>query len=638
MASGNIKGITIEIGGNTTELQKALNKPEQDARKLQKELREINNSLKFNPDSLELLSQKSVVLGQQIATVSEKLKLLKESQAQVQAQVASGDIGEDQYRSFQRELEKTDSQLRGLKEQLVENGRQITSVGEKTGEAARNSDKYQQAIIAQKKAIEGAKESSKEHGKALTDVSQGYKGAEKAADGFSRQLDKKTIISADLVASAIKKAASALWDFANAGAESAREFETNQAKLSLVLKNTVSATDDYIASINALIEREEQLGVVSKSTQTAAAQELATYVTQQGILEQLIPVLNNMIAQQYGVNASQEAAVTVATALGKTLDGQVGSLQRWGYRFSEAEQAILKTNKEAQKASVIIRAVNDSVGGLNYGLRQTTKEGELFGKSLDLSNAQEKLGKDVERIKESLLSQLIPSLTEAIDVIDRGVVKNAATFENLGNIIATIINAFANLLKIIVAIPAPVLAIIAGVVLAVKTFESAEKGLKALNKVLDIAGLGFSKTTIQVLALVAAVSVLLFLILSLKDGTQNAERAIKSFGSTAGNLANQNVNAGQVRGYATGTKSAARGLAWVGEDGPELVNFHGGERVFNASQSRRIASSGSGAVNDTGNPQAYIYNDYRKQYVRGLQETKPVVDWYQSRDRLGWAK
>lgn len=622
--AGNIKGITIEIGGDSTELQKALQKPEKDAKSLQKELREINNSLKFNPDSLELLAQKSTVLGQEIAAVSEKLRVLRDSQSQVQTQAASGEIGEEQYRAFNREVEKTADQLNTLKTQLQDNGKEITRVGESTGEAAKGSQAYQRAIDEQRKATDKAKESSAEHGKSVQKLKDDYKDAEKGALTFGDAVKASTI--GHLFAEGIQKAASALWDFAKAGAASARELEVNERKLELILRNTVSATDDYINSVKELIAQEEQLGVVSGHTQTAASQELATYVTRKGALEKLIPVMNDMIAQQYGVNASQQSGVSVATALGKTLDGQVGSLQRWGYRFSEAEQNILKTGSEMRKLEVITRVVTDSVGGLSHGLRETTEEGRMFGTVLNLEATQRKFGTSVERIKNSLLIQLLPSFTKAIDGIDEALTRNEATIQNVGTIVATVANALSNLIQLITSIPAPVLAMVAGIILAVSAFSSVEKGLGAFNNILGIFNAKLSPTTIKILALVAAVSVLLFLILSLKEGTDAAATSMERAGRSAGSFANQNVGTGS-RGYATGTNSARRGLAWVGEDGPELVRFRGGEQVYTAAQSTRKAAEGGNISPDS------TYNDYSTMNVtvNGIRELDELVDWWNNK-------
>lgn len=116
--AGNIKGITIEIDGNTTKLQKALKEVNDKSRDLNKELREINTSLKFNPKNTELLSQKQRVLAESIENTKNKLDQLKEAQKQAKQQLADGKIGQDEYDALTREIIKAENQLKSFKGEL----------------------------------------------------------------------------------------------------------------------------------------------------------------------------------------------------------------------------------------------------------------------------------------------------------------------------------------------------------------------------------------------------------------------------------------------------------------------------------------------------------------------------------------
>ena len=81
--AGYIKGITIEIGGNTTKLDSALKSADTNARKLQTELSQVNKALKFDPKNTELLAQKQQVLSQRVKETSARLVSLKAAQADV---------------------------------------------------------------------------------------------------------------------------------------------------------------------------------------------------------------------------------------------------------------------------------------------------------------------------------------------------------------------------------------------------------------------------------------------------------------------------------------------------------------------------------------------------------------------------
>ncbi|MEQ3598594.1 hypothetical protein ABNG30_17030 [Bacillus thuringiensis] len=118
MAGGKIKGITIEIGGNTQPLQNALKDVNKQSDSLATELKEVERLLKFNPGNVEALAQKQQLLTQQIENTTQKLDKLKEAEQQVQAQFQNGKISEEQYRAFRREIEFTQGSLDGLKNKL----------------------------------------------------------------------------------------------------------------------------------------------------------------------------------------------------------------------------------------------------------------------------------------------------------------------------------------------------------------------------------------------------------------------------------------------------------------------------------------------------------------------------------------
>lgn len=120
MAGGRIKGITVEIGGDTQGLDKALKGVNDTSRNLQNELRDVNRLLKFDPENTELLAQKQQLLGDQVENTEKKLQQLKDAQEQVNAAFERGDIGADQYRAFQREIQATEGYLKSLEGQIEE--------------------------------------------------------------------------------------------------------------------------------------------------------------------------------------------------------------------------------------------------------------------------------------------------------------------------------------------------------------------------------------------------------------------------------------------------------------------------------------------------------------------------------------
>ena len=167
--------------------------------------------------------------------------------------------------------------------------------------------------------------------------------------------------------------------------------ESNERKLETTMRDSMDASDEQIKSIKELCSAQQELGIIGDEVQLAGAQELATYLGLTSSLETLIPVLNDMNAQQYGLNATCESSVTIATMLGKVMNGQVGALSRYGYTFDEVQEKILKFGTEEERAAVLAEVVSASVGGMNEQLAQTDsgKQQQLVN---TLGDMKEQLG------------------------------------------------------------------------------------------------------------------------------------------------------------------------------------------------------------------------------------------------------
>ena len=134
MAGDRIKGITVEIGGDTQGLDKALKDVNKESSKLQRELNDVQRLLKFDPNNIELVAQRQRLLNDQITNTEKKLNKLKEAESQVQAQFERGDIGIEQYRAFQRELADTESYLRNTQNAINDLQQEQNDVARSTRE------------------------------------------------------------------------------------------------------------------------------------------------------------------------------------------------------------------------------------------------------------------------------------------------------------------------------------------------------------------------------------------------------------------------------------------------------------------------------------------------------------------------
>ena len=134
MAGNRIRGITVEIGGDTTKLQTALKGVNTEIRNTQSQLKDVEKLLKLDPGNTELIAQKHRLLAQAVSETREKLETLKTAQQQADEALRNGTISQDQYDALQREIVETEQRLRSLEEQANQSAtalQKIRATGEK---------------------------------------------------------------------------------------------------------------------------------------------------------------------------------------------------------------------------------------------------------------------------------------------------------------------------------------------------------------------------------------------------------------------------------------------------------------------------------------------------------------------------
>ena len=114
---GSIKGITVEIGGDTTKLGAALQSVNKEIKNTQSQLKDVEKLLKLDPGNTELLAQKERLLGEAVKETKEKLEALKTAAAQANEALAKGEISQEQYDALQREIIETENDLKKLEAQ-----------------------------------------------------------------------------------------------------------------------------------------------------------------------------------------------------------------------------------------------------------------------------------------------------------------------------------------------------------------------------------------------------------------------------------------------------------------------------------------------------------------------------------------
>lgn len=133
MAGNRIRGITVEIGGDTTKLQTALKGVNTEIRNTQSQLRDVEKLLKLDPGNTELIAQKHRLLAQAVSETREKLETLKTAQQQADEALRNGTISQQQYDGLQREIVETEQELRRLEQQAEQSATALQKIGA-TGE------------------------------------------------------------------------------------------------------------------------------------------------------------------------------------------------------------------------------------------------------------------------------------------------------------------------------------------------------------------------------------------------------------------------------------------------------------------------------------------------------------------------
>lgn len=227
MAGSRIKGITIEIGGDTSGLQKALSDVNGKIKSTESQLKDVNNLLKLDPSNTVLVAQKQALLSEAVADTAEKLDSLEAAQKDVTAALEAGDIGQEQYMAFQREVEETrvtlaryQTELDGLsadQERLATNTDRLNKLFDATGTSvddyadilgsrlvtaikngSASSDQLKQAIEKIGRSATGGKADinqltaaldTVDDGQAIQNLIQELKEAGNQADNTSEQLE-----------------------------------------------------------------------------------------------------------------------------------------------------------------------------------------------------------------------------------------------------------------------------------------------------------------------------------------------------------------------------------------------------------------------------------------------------------------
>ena len=278
--AGNIKGITIAFAGDTTKLDKALREINNNTRSLDKELRNVDKALKFNPTNVDLWRQKQTLLAQKITETRNKLDVLKQAQAQMDADGV--DKNSEEYRKLQREIIETESKLknfeaqqrkignvnlRAASEQFKEYGTKLTAAGQ----AMRGVSMAAAGMVASLGAIAVKAGQSADDFNTLSKVT-GIGTAELQKYSYAADL---VDVSVETIAKANKKLTKSAYDAANGSKSQAEAFDA--LGVSVVdsegnLRDSEAIFQDVLSALGQMTNETERDALAQKILGKSAAE------------------------------------------------------------------------------------------------------------------------------------------------------------------------------------------------------------------------------------------------------------------------------------------------------------------------------------------------------------------------------
>ena len=337
-----------------------------------------------------------------------------------------------QMNTFSNELEENKASLQDNKDAFTKLNEKIDSQKEKLN-TLKNA--YASAVLEQGKSSSEAKSLKKE----IKELSDDIEKNEKTVDKSTKALDDFTkaesdagkgsitlgdLIKGNLISEAIiggfKGLVNSIKSLSNAMSDCiaiSQNVEEQEQKFRTALTNTTDATEEDIQAYVRLAEQKEKNGVVSKSAILNGYQELATYTTQKESIEALTDAMLDMTVQQYGMNATEEQTLSIATRLGKALsNGDYSGLAKMGYYFTDAEKQAMKFGTEEDRVNALLEAITGSVGGMNEALAQTNA-GKLRIATSYIDDMKESIGTLASDTKAQLMADFLPTIQECSTAI-----------------------------------------------------------------------------------------------------------------------------------------------------------------------------------------------------------------------------
>ena len=366
--ANKIKGLTVEIGGDTTKLGKALEDVNKKSRDLSSELGEVNRLLKMDPGNADLLAQKQKILADAVTNTAKKLDTLKEAERQVQQQFERGEVTEEQVRALQREIVATEKKLGGYKNAVKETAEEIDNLGQQS------------------------------------------RAAKNASEGLGDVMDNIANTGLATLGGLVTAAAGAL----TAAAESTREYRTEMAKLDTAF------TDNGHSSAAALGAYRELQGILGETDQAVeAANHLAKLTDNEKDLATWTGDILPGLFATFGASLPIEGLTEAANETAKVgqVTGPLADALNWAGVSEDAfNESLAACTTEQERQTLIMETLSGLYGEASAKYKETNADviaanqaNEAWTASLaQVGAAVEPLLTKVKEMGAELLTKLVP--------------------------------------------------------------------------------------------------------------------------------------------------------------------------------------------------------------------------------------
>lgn len=442
--AGRIKGITVEIGGDTSGLSKALSGVNKDIKSTQSQLKDVNRLLKLDPTNINLLQQRQRLLTKSVEETKTKLDSLKDAEKQVQQQMAEGKVSQEQYEGLQREIIATEQELKRLEDASKEFGsvfsQQMQAAGKKAEELGGKISSFGDKVSSSGKKLLPATAAISGAGvvafNAASDMAESQNKVETAFGSSSDKILK----FADTTLDAYGIAKGTALDMASLFGDMATSMDIPRDKAADMSSALVGLAGDLSSYKNIGLDVASSALKGIFTGETESLKSLGIVMTQDNLLQYAMK--NGMIDTTKTASQLEKEQI----ALEKAQVAYNDAVKKHGNNSLEAREAALKmsdaeaTLNESQKASLDSLSQQEMVQlRYSYVLNATRNAQGDFSRTSDgAANSLRIMQESVKEASAELGEVLLPIITPIIQKITEAIKWLASLDDSQKNAIVSI--------------------------------------------------------------------------------------------------------------------------------------------------------------------------------------------------------